>query len=64
MLIRFNDTDNAIFKDGNRECEVIRILTEIAKCVSEGHKTGNISDINGNSVGSWAMKEKKSAQKW
>lgn len=59
MIIRFDDTGNEAFQNGDREREVARILRDIANKVENGRTSGKAIDINGNTVGRWAMKEKK-----
>lgn len=57
LQIRF-DTENAAFDDGNRECEVARILRELADKIENGGATGmfqNVFDANGNVVGTFKL---------
>ena len=49
-------TSNAIFEAGP-EYEIVRILDDISNKVRDGYTSGNIVDLNGNSIGKWAWKE-------
>jgi hypothetical protein len=53
-------TDNAAF-DGNEDEEIARILCEVAERIRSGdvYRTyRNLHDINGNVVGTFALKDK------
>lgn len=47
-------TDNATFEDGEAE-EVARILETAARRVRNGDVYGKVSDVNGNTVGSFGF---------
>ena len=54
-------TDNAAFQDGNVDCEIARILREVACRIESGDSYStfrNLHDIDGNIVGTFALKER------
>ena len=53
--LKFN-MDNAAFEQ-YPEGETERILIEIGRMVIEGSCYGNISDINGNKIGTWSFSD-------
>ena len=53
MKVQF-DTDNAIFEVNAHE-EIARILCKIARQVETGATSGNVIDINGNTIGKWEV---------
>ena len=55
MKIKF-DTNNAAFVEYEYpQSEIARVLRKIADEVEHRKKSGNIRDINGNSIGSWEV---------
>jgi hypothetical protein len=51
--------DNAAFEDDNMTTELARILRDVARRLEAGEDCGsfvNVRDINGNVVGSFALK--------
>lgn len=44
-------TENAAFQDGNKRCEVARILRNLADKIESGESPSKLLDINGNCVG-------------
>jgi hypothetical protein len=54
MQLNF-ETANAAFADGHGHAEAARILHDIAERVDNGHETGVIRDINGNTIGRWSL---------
>lgn len=48
------ETDNAAFGDF-RAVEVARILRQLADNLSTSGDSGNLRDINGNTVGTWTL---------
>lgn len=48
------DTDDAAFSD-DPEVESARILRDIATRVEVGYDGGTVHDLNGNSIGTWAL---------
>jgi hypothetical protein len=53
MKIQF-ETVNAAFED-YREGEISRILCSIARKIESGSTSGNVVDINGNTIGKWEV---------
>lgn len=51
------NTENAAFDGAIRNCEIARILTDIAKKVGRGKVEGAAWDVNGNPVGWFALKD-------
>ncbi len=49
-------TDNAAFQGENLTLELARILHEAAETIGRGHMTGTLRDLNGNTVGEWAVR--------
>lgn len=55
--MKFNlsiDCDNAVFED-QPATEIARILRSVAHRVTTGGIGGNVRDLNGNTVGGWAV---------
>lgn len=56
--MRFNlssiDCDNAAFEE-EPASELARCLRAVADAVADGDTSGSVRDINGNTVGSWAV---------
>ncbi len=52
------ELDNAAFGGGKRKAEVFRILNEAKSAIvcAMGHE-GKLRDVNGNTVGSWEVRE-------
>lgn len=53
FLMRF-DMDNAAFEDAP-ELEAVRILEDVATRIRQGAAGGNVRDVNGNTVGKFAI---------
>lgn len=49
------DTDNAAFEDGLTGHEVARILRSAADRLEQGEDSGQLRDVNGNTVGSYLL---------
>lgn len=49
--------NNAAFQDGDLHEELSRILQDIASRVSSGRSKGSAVDINGNTVGTFEIKD-------
>lgn len=49
------DTDSEAFDDGLDAEESARILRDVARKLSDGHTSGKVRDVNGNSVGTWKL---------
>jgi hypothetical protein len=46
------DNDNAAFEYPS---ELPRMIREVARKVEEGHMSGTVKDINGNTCGKWHL---------
>ena len=53
MKIQF-ETINAAFEN-YKEGEISRILCSIARKIESGSTSGNVIDINGNTIGNWEI---------
>lgn len=49
-------TDNDAFQTSDNYAEVERVLSELALTVAQ-YSSGNIRDINGNTVGTWSWND-------
>lgn len=57
MRVNINfHTDNDAFQASDNYAEVERVLSELALTVAQ-HSSGNIRDINGNTVGTWSWND-------
>ena len=54
MKIEF-ETDNQAFEEDVKTLEIARILNRVRDRVERGEESGLIKDINGNTIGTWAI---------